>query len=239
MKKTILLLLGFSLLLLPVGTVSAESPLTDFQHTKPGFWSKPIPLPVMPDEPFYAPTTEPEPVDAPAATVVPAAVTDPNGVPTLEGFATQVRDLGYLGLWSEGLFAFRVYGLGWGQVPNELNTASYATYDTYGAYFIHDYLGGSKLYSAKAGTRVAVIRPNRIDWFIINNGAAFRGTSNGQVCGYQEPYVPWGQDLATGTQFTTIDIIQAYFSMPFAIQTCYCRGDMAGVFILTGVWDTP
>jgi len=249
MKKLLFVLLSLSLLAIPFTPTAAESPFGGLQHTIPGTLPKniltgsglvsaaPVAAATEAPTPEEAVTEEatPEPV-APAATPT-ADPTDPNYVPTLDEFAAHVRGLGYLGIWSEGLFAFEAYGMGWGQVPGVANTASYATYETYGAYFIHDYLGGSKLYSLRAGTRVAVIRPTSIDWFVINNTPAFMGTPNGMTCGYQEPYVTWGQDFATGTKYTTLDIIHTYYSMPFAIQTCYCAGGVGGVYIVTGVWD--
>ncbi len=246
MKKIIAILLGISLLFVPAGNALANAESGYSLNGSYNPWPKPGIRPgsvtAEPEaisdlvveaaaEPTAEPTAEPVPTESAVAE------TGTNGVPSLDAFASEVRALGVLGLWADGLFAFQAYGMGWEQVPNTRDTASYGTYQNYGAYFIHDYLGGYKLYSVKAGTHVAVIRSNSIDWFVINNGVAFMGTPNGQTCGYQEPYVFWGQDISTAAQFTALDIIQTYYSMPFAIQTCYCVNGQGGVFILTGVWD--
>ena len=189
-------------------------------------------------EPTFAPTFTPEPTFTSTAipteipTVVPTKASQPtNAFPTLDEFASEVRAAGLQGIWAENLFAFKFYNSSWGTVPGSWNTASLASYEGYKAFFIHNYLGGTKLYNVGSGTQVAVIRANSIEWFQINGVYQFAGVSTGDGCGYSEPFTSWS---GGGDSLSALDIVQRYYSAPFAIQTCICSGGKNGVFILTG-----
>lgn len=170
----------------------------------------------------------------PVVTPIPPAA--PTPFPSLEAFAAQVRAEGKGGLWADSYFAYRFYEAPWGEVPNAGHTAAYAAYDGYHAFFIHNYLGGSRLYTVPVGTRLAVIWPDRIEWFEIDGIYRFAGTTDGSRCGYQEPFFPWD---GNGRAYSASEIIRTYYSRPFAIQTSLCSEGRAGVQILTGAPVSP
>ncbi len=173
-----------------------------------------------------------EEVVAIAPTPTPAATAATSSkIPTLEAFTAQLRQEGSLGLWAEGYFAYRFYSATWGVVPGASQTASYSGFESYRAFFIHNYLGGNKLYSVRPGTRVAVIWSDRIEWFQISGVYRFEGTSTGTDCNSKEPYTSW--DGGAGP-YTAYDIISNYYNQPFAIQTCICSEGRVGLYILTG-----
>lgn len=158
-------------------------------------------------------------------------------VPPLDDFAIQVRGEGVLGLWAEGYFAYKVYSASWGQVPNTYNTASYASIQGFSAFFIHNYLGGDKLYRVPKWVKVALIRPDQIEWYVIDGTVRYRGTPNGKVCGYKSPYVEWEQEL--GRKGLSAERIATWhYQKPFAIQTSICSDGKVGVHILTGTWTS-
>ncbi len=180
------------------------------------------------------PQSERQEQNLPTSTPIPPAAATP--FPDLETFAAQVRAEGKGGLWADQYFAYRFYEAPWGEVPEAGHTAAYATYDGYRAFFIHNYLGGSRLYNVPAGTRVAVIWPTRIEWFVIDGIYRFVGATDGTRCGYQEPFSPW----QGGSQiYSAYDIIRTYYSRPFAIQTSLCSNGQAGFQILTGAPISP
>jgi len=158
-------------------------------------------------------------------------------VPPLDDFAIQVRGEGVLGLWAEGYFAYKVYSASWGQVPNTYNTASYASTQGFSAFFIHNYLGGDKIYRVPKWVKVALIRPDQIEWYVIDGTVRYRGTPNGKVCGYKSPYVEWEQEL--GRKGLSAERIATWhYQKPFAIQTSICSDGKVGVHILTGTWTS-
>jgi len=150
--------------------------------------------------------------------------------PSLEEFAADVRAHGMGGLWADGLFAYRFYAAEWGVVPDTSNTASYSILDGYHGFFIHNYLGGSRLYAVSGGIRVAVIGTEGIDWYEINGIHRFAGTSTGNGCEYIAPFYDWNG----GNSYSALDLIKTYYTSPFAIQTCICTGNKNGMLILTG-----
>ncbi len=153
--------------------------------------------------------------------------------PSLETFTALVRGEGLLGIWADGYFAFKAYTASWGQVPDMINTASHASSRGYSAFFIHDYLGGQKIYDVPHGAKVAVIFPDRIDWYVIEDSVRYIGTPNGTACGYKSPYVEWGQDT-DGVRLSAEQLAKRHYQKPFAIQTCHCTGAQSGVHILAG-----
>jgi hypothetical protein len=148
---------------------------------------------------------------------------------SLEAFASEVRSQGMNGLWAEGKFSYRFYSAGWGSVPGSSNTASLATFEGFRAFFIHNYLGGNKLYNVSTGTKVAVIWSDGIQWFTINGIYRIAGTNTGN-CGYAEPFSEWNG----GGTYSARDVLNMYYNSPFVIQTCLCSGDKAGIIIITG-----
>jgi hypothetical protein len=209
----------------PTFTVTSE-PTTTYTPD-PTFTSTFTPQPTFTPEPTFTPTALPTEIP----TAEPIKVSQPsNAFPSLDEFAAEVRSAGMQGIWAENLFAFKFYNASWGSVPGSWNTASLASYEGYKAFFIHNYLGGTKLYNVGSGTRVAVIWANSIEWFQINGVYRIAGVSTGDGCGYSEPFTPWNG----GDSLTALDIVQRYYSSPFAIQTCICSGDKNGIFILTG-----
>ena len=208
-------------------TFTATVEFTATYTPEPTFAPTFTPLPTFTPEPTYTPTAIPTEIP----TTQPTKVSQPsNAFPTVDEFAAEVRSAGTQGIWAENLFAFKFYTTSWGSVPGAWNTASLASYDGYKAFFIHNYLGGSKLYNVGSGVRVAVIWANSIEWFQINGVYEFAGVSTGDGCGYGEPFTPWNG----GDSLSALDIVQRYYSAPFAIQTCICSGGKNGVFILTG-----
>jgi hypothetical protein len=153
-----------------------------------------------------------------------------SAIPGLETFAAAVRKEGKMGLWAEGLFAFSAYSAKWGEVPTTQDTASLSSYDGKSAFFIHNFLGGDKLYQVKKSTRVAVILQDKIVWYSIDVITRYDGTPTGKTCGYQAPFHPAGQTTA----ISAAELINKHFSQPFAIQTCICENGKGGVLILTG-----
>jgi hypothetical protein len=153
-----------------------------------------------------------------------------NRFPSVDEFAADVRSQGMNGLWADGLFAYRFYSADWGMVPDSMNTAAYSGYKGYHAYFIHNYLGGSRLYNAGIGVQVAVITPDSINWYEIDGVYRFAGTSTGNGCEYTAPFYDWDG----GNAYSAMDLVSTYYSSPFAIQTCICTGNKNGILILTG-----
>ncbi len=153
-----------------------------------------------------------------------------NRFPSVEEFAADVRSQGMNGLWADGLFAYRFYAADWGIVPDSMNTAAYSGYKGYHAYFIHNYLGGSRLYNVNIGVQVAVITADGIDWYSIDGVYRFAGTSTGNGCEYTAPFYDWDG----GNAYSAMDLVSTYYSSPFAIQTCICTGNKNGILILTG-----
>ncbi len=149
---------------------------------------------------------------------------------SLDQFAAEVRAQGMNGIWADGLFAFRFYTTEWGVVPGASNTASYSSAQGYHGYFIHNYLGGNRLYNVGSGTMVAVIRQDSIEWYRIDGVHRFAGTSTGSGCGYTEPFSDWNG----GNSYSAMDLISTYYTSPFVIQTCLCTGEKSGILILTG-----
>lgn len=150
--------------------------------------------------------------------------------PSLEEFAGDVRAHGMGGLWADGLFAYRFQVTDWGVVPDTSNTASSSSVDGYHGFFIHDYLGGSRLYNVVSGTPVAVIGAEGIDWYEIDGVHRFAGTSTGNGCEYTAPFYDWDG----GNSYSAMELIETYYTSPFAIQTCICTGKKNGMLILTG-----
>ncbi len=165
------------------------------------------------------------------------AIPEPDVFPTLDAFAASVRQEGSLGLWADGLFAYRVYFMNWGMVPDKKNTASYSQLGDFHAFFIHSHLGGDLLYRVPKWTKVALIWADRIEWYLVDATVRYQGTPNGQPCGYQAPYGEWGQSQPLA--LTADEIIRTHYSKDFAIQTCVCQDGKAGVQILSGVRTTP
>lgn len=184
---------------------------------------------VTPDPDFFQ-TPEPEVTAVQNDAAIVATNSDSDQLPTLEEFAAEVRAQGMQGIWADGLFAYRFYTASWGTVPGSWNTASYASYEGYSAFFIHNYLGGADLYAVDSGTNVAVIRADRIDWYQINGVHRFAGTSTGNGCDYTAPFYDWNGE----NSYSAMDLISTYYSSPFAIQTCICTGNKNGILILTG-----
>jgi hypothetical protein len=118
-------------------------------------------------------------------------------------------------------------------VPGKINTASHASSRGYSAFFIHDYLGGQKIYDVPHGAKVAVIFSDRIDWYVIEDAVRYLGTPNGTACGYKSPYEEWGQDT-DGVRLSAEQVANRHYLKPFAIQTCVCNGAQRGVHILAG-----
>ncbi len=162
---------------------------------------------------------------------------NPTYFPSLERFTALVRGEGLLGIWVDGYFTFKAYPASWGQVPGKINTASHASYRGYSAFFIHDYLGGLKIYDVPHGAKVAVISPDRIDWYVIEDSVRYIGTPNGTACGYKSPYVEWGQDPG-GVRLSAEQVAKRHYQKPFAIQTCHCTGAQSGIHILAGTMIT-
>jgi hypothetical protein len=162
---------------------------------------------------------------------------NPAYFPSLERFTALVRGEELLGIWVDGYFAFKAYPASWGQVPGKINTASHASSRGYSAFFIHDYLGGQKIYDVPHGAKVAVISPDRIDWYVIEDSVRYIGTPNGTACGYKSPYVEWGQDT-DGVRLSAEQVAKRHYQKPFAIQTCHCTGAQSGIHILAGTMIT-
>ncbi len=183
--------------------------------------------------PTFTPTPTITDTPSPTQTLTP----DPDYIPPLAEFVTMVREEGLLGLWAEGYFAYEAYFASWGHVPNTYNTASNSSSQGFSGFFIHNYLGGDKLYRVPKWTKVALIWPDRIEWYQIDGIIRYRGTPNGQTCGYKAPYVEWGQEIKK-KGISAIEIASRHFQKPLAIQTSICQGDAVGVHILTGTWTT-
>ena len=195
------------------------------------FTQTPIPtLTATPEPTFtptYIPTTVPtfEPTPIPTKVVIASAASNSG----IDAFAAEVRAQGMNGLWAEGKFAYRFYSASWGSVPGSTNTASLASFEGFKAFFIHDYLGGNKLYNVGSGTKVAVIWSDRIDWYTISGVYQIAGTNLGN-CSYSEPFSTWSGEGS----FSASEILNMYYNSPFVIQTCICSGDKAGFLILSG-----
>ena len=158
---------------------------------------------------------------------------NPAYFPSLERFTALVRGEGLLGIWVDGHFTFKAYPASWGHVPGKINTASHASYRGYSAFFVHDYLGGQKIYEVPNGAKVAVIFPDRIDWYVIEDTVRYLGTPNDTACGYKSPYEEWGQET-DGVRLSAEQVAKRHYQKPFAIQTCFCNGAERGVHILAG-----
>lgn len=197
----------------------------------PTITQTPIPTLTATPEPTFTPTYDPtaiftfEPTTIPIKVVIASA--DANS--TIETFAAEVRAQGMNGLWAEGKFAYRFYSASWGSVPESANTTSLASFDGYKSFFIHNYLGGNKLYNVGSGTKVAVIWSDRIDWYTISGVNQVAGTNMGN-CSYSEPFSSWNGEGS----FSAREILDIYYNSPFVIQTCICSGDKAGFLILSG-----
>jgi hypothetical protein len=140
-------------------------------------------------------------------------------------------------LWAENHFAYRVHFGSWGYVPDLYNVASYASTQGYSGFFIHNYLGGDKLYRVPKWTSVALIWPDRIEWYLIDGTVRYEGTPTNVACTYTQPYVMWGEELGS-TGLTTVQVLNRHYKEPFTIQTSICQGGKVGVHILTGTWTT-
>jgi hypothetical protein len=190
----------------------------------------PTPIPSITPEPSATSTQVPTSTNTPYPSPTSSPTPQPWHFPTLEEFTEQVRSQGTQGLWANGLFAFKFYYSSWGVVPDSYGTASYAGGEGYGAFFIHDYLGGKNLYSVQSGTRVAVIKSESINWFVITGVYRFTGEGDGTPCGYQPPFT----NTSTGGTYGVDGLINTYYTAPFVIQTCICSDGVGGLLILNG-----
>jgi hypothetical protein len=173
------------------------------------------------------PTLTPTPSPTPTLTNTPISTEILSS--SLMAFAEEVRSEGMMGIWSEGLFAYKAYTASWGDVPKSWNTASYASFENYSAFFIHDYEGGSELYYASGGAKVAVISASGIRWYTIGRINWYRGSPNGVHCDYDEPFhLPGGQEISDE------EILEADYTKSFVIQTCYCENGVGGIYVITG-----
>jgi len=205
----------------PVYTVTLEQTATSRPTLTPTMTETEIPTLTPTSTITSTPSPTPTITNTPTSTGIP--------FPSLEAFAESVRSAGMMGIWSDGLFAYRAYVGGWGDVPKRWNTASYASYNGYSAFFIHDYEGGSELYDVGGGAKVAVISAGGIRWYAINSSNWYRGSPNGVYCGYKEPF-----HLSGGQEISDDGILEANYTKPFVIQTCYCEGSVGGILVLTG-----
>ena len=160
-------------------------------------------------------------------------------VPTLETFILDLNKLNTNGLWAKNLFAFTIDYGEWGYVPNSENTASFASYEGFSGYFIHDYLGGEALYDVQELTEVALIRNGKISWFVITGKVQYQATNNGVKCGLAAPYYEIEGLSDLDLPLTTESLLNLHYKNPFTIQTCLCSAGINGVQILEGVWLAP
>jgi len=203
-------------------TVTAQPVKTTISYPTPNYTHTIIASPTVTPTPSPTSTITPEPSFTPTIS---------SGLPSLEEFTEKIRDNGLSGIWSDGNFAYTVYNTSWGTVLNIQDSASFATFQKYSAYFIHDYMGGSELYHVPIGARVAAISGGGISWYEIDGIHKLLGTPSGVWCGYrtnEEFFLP------DGSAITAYEMLDRFYTQPFVIQTCYCEDGRGGVLLLTG-----
>jgi hypothetical protein len=157
--------------------------------------------------------------------------------PTFYQFVAQIIEEGAVGLWVEGHFAYKIQFSSWGYVPDTFNAASYATYNQFSGFFIHNYLGGDAIYRVPKYTKVALIWPDTIEWFIIGGTVRYKGSPNGK-CRHKLPYYELGVSGPVGGPLRTEKILLRHYQRPLTIQTSVCNGEFDGLHILVGPWTT-
>lgn len=143
--------------------------------------------------------------------------------------------VGPQGVWADGLFAFKVDSDCWGCVPTQMNTAAYSTLlDSYQGLFIHNYLGGDKLYSAEKGSRFAVIYADEISWFEVIEKNRYEAPPTGETCTYkgEGPFSVWGTN--EDKSISVREILNAHYTMDqWAMQTSMCENGHVGFMVLS------
>lgn len=157
-------------------------------------------------------------------------------LPSLNDFIARVQreGVGPQGMWADGLFAYAVDSTCWGCVPNEMNSAAYSTVlGKYHGLFIHNYMGGDKLYSAENGSRFAIIYTDRIEWFEVIGIYTYAAPRQGDSCIYDGtgPFSVWGTD--SEDSISVFDVLDGHFTMDqWAIQTSVCEDGEVGFLIV-------
>ncbi len=118
-------------------------------------------------------------------------------VPLLDDFRLSVMNgnsAQITGVWVDGILAYKVLPGSTNIAPNQQNTASiYQWADDHGvtALLIHNYLGGTRLYSLNAGVRIALIYGNGgVDWYLSRGGTWYEAR-NYPASGFKGPFRKW------------------------------------------------
>ena len=157
-------------------------------------------------------------------------------VPALDNFVAGVQHegAGPQGIWAEGLLAYRVNFTCWGCVPKELNTAAYSTVlGRYRGLFIHNYMGGDKLYAMTEGSPFAIIYSDRVEWFQVISKNMYEAAASLNSCKYKGagPFSVWGTNGQDSVSVT--EILNSHYTMSqLAIQTSLCENGDVGFLVL-------
>ncbi len=92
------------------------------------------------------------------------------------------------------------------------------------------------LYDIPLGQEVAVISEGEIDWYVIDGIHRYWGTPTGAWCVYSSSGPFYGLD---GSVVSGVEIADAHYTKPLAIQTCYCEDGKSGLYLLTGEEKIP
>jgi hypothetical protein len=157
-------------------------------------------------------------------------------VPALDDFVTRVQHEGSgpQGIWAEGLFAYRVDFTCWGCVPSEMDTAAFSTaLNRFRGFFIHNYMGGDKLYTIAEGSPIAIVYTDRVDWFQVVSRNMYEAAASLGSCKYkgEGPFSVWGTD---GQERVSVnELLNAHYTMSqLAIQTSICENGDVGFLVL-------
>lgn len=157
-------------------------------------------------------------------------------LPALNDFISRVQHegVGPQGVWADGLFAYAVDSTCWGCIPEQMNTAAYSTVlGKYHGLFIHNYMGGDKLYSAESGSRFAIIFSDKIEWFQVIGKYIYEAPPQAQACIYDGlgPFSVWGTD--SQNSISVLDVLEGHFTMDqWAIQTSVCEDGDVGFLVV-------
>lgn len=164
---------------------------------------------------------------------------DLNALPKLEEFRRSVRN-GHsdqvLGVWVEGVLAFKVSPGTHNSAPSTRDTAAvYSWADDHGviALLIHNYLGGTRIYHLNPGVKIAVIYGNGgVDWYVVRNGTWYE-TRNYSHSGFKGPFRIWSCgdcDFDLSVQ----DIRRRHYTGTphLAFQTCVETTNRLGLVII-------
>lgn len=183
----------------------------------------------------YSSSAKATPESIPSLTALDGSVVR-ESLPLLNDFIAQVRHEGSepQGIWADGLFAFKVNSTCWGCVPEEMNTAAYSTlWDNYQGLFIHNYLGGDKLYDVEQGSRFGIIYADRIEWFQVMGKNTYEAPQVQEKCKYkgEGPFSVWGSD--SQRSFSAKEIVNRHFTMgQWTMQTSVCENGKVGFIVV-------